>query len=129
MKTTHRNQKTMNQKMASALIAIAFVLGTMNASANMPNAITSSDKSMQRISVEMCSDKQPQIIAMTGTMALSGDSGAALAFFTEKAETEKSLEMEAWMVDNSIFSGEENDRETDRRLALENWMTDTKIWK
>ena len=93
---------------------------------------------------------------MTGTMALSGDSGAALAFFTEKAETEKSLEMEAWMtetssfgsvrfadplaaetplsveawmVDNSIFSGEENDRETDRRLALENWMTDTKIWK
>ena len=120
MKTTNNAQKTVNGQMKTmcaraAVVACSLVLITWTVSAQ---------DFLKDFFANAAYSKMIYTADASSAESIVGKPAAAVA---ESVETEKELEVEAWMLNDASFASTEiNTVETEQSLGLEDWMTDTK---
>ena len=74
--------------------------------------------------------EQKELLAYTAPEAVahSAEVSATANLSALQTAKEKSLEIEGWMTDNSLFSNAVNDIESEPAMVTEAWMLDKNIW-
>jgi hypothetical protein len=135
MKTKNRNTGTRKSKFKNAFlkggaIVISFILISFTVSAQGFWRQLLTESSLSNVAMIMVGDTGKKAQPETNDSSSYSSIGDESFYNTFKAESDKLLNLEAWMIDNNYFASSSVNvaKATDPGLELENWMINNKYF-